>query len=127
MEKVAVYFVQKIDKNSCCKINIKEIDNWCKKNNYDYFLYLDFVANGQNINERRAFTQLKEDLADGKFSKVIIKNIPNVSKDRNFIVDFVNYAEFSDCQIISMDKFNPHKYKDFIESITKKMKEELER
>ena len=71
--------------------------------------------------------KLKEDIENGKFSKILITNLTNVSRDTNFNLEFISFAEDNECKIVSMDKFDPHQYKSFIDNVLKKIKEEKER
>lgn len=127
MEKVAVYYVSKIDKEHSSELDLIKIEDYCKENNYDYTLYIDRVKSRKITIGRNSLDNLKEDIENGKFSKIIITNLTNVSRDTNFNLELISFAEDNECKIVSMDKFDPHQYKSFIDNVLKKIKEEKER
>ena len=127
MEKIAVYYVSKIDKEHSAELDLIKIENYCKENSYDYTLYIDKVKSRKIITGRNSLDKLKEDIKNGMFSKILITNLTNVSRDTNFNLNFITFAEDNECKIVSMDKFDPHQYKSFIDNVLKKIKEEKER
>lgn len=62
MEKVAVYYVKKIDEehNNMPSIQLDKIDRWCNENNYKYNLFVDEVKSRLDIENRESLDLLKE-------------------------------------------------------------------
>lgn len=126
MEKIAVYYTFKIDKPNSCADELVKLANYCKENNYECCLYMDIVKSRKITTERNSLIRLKNDIERENFSKIIITSLTNISRDTNFNLKFISLAEEKGCQIISMDKFDPHHYKSFIDNILKKLEEEKE-
>ena len=112
-----------VDNKKKIKIQVKATS----ENNYDYTLYIDRVKSRKITIGRNSLEKLKEDIENGKFSKILITNLTNVSRDTNFNLELISFAEDNKCKIVSMDKFDPHQYKSFIDNVLKKIKEERER
>ncbi len=125
MEKVAVYYTSKINKEEFDRLNLLRIDEWCKKNNYEYTLFIDKVKNRNITKNRLEMNKLKEELEKGTFNKVVIRSIRNLSNDSFFISDFITFIEKNNCKLISMDGFTPLHIN--LYEIFKNIKEEKER
>ena len=123
IEKVAVYYVSKLDKEYSSELTLMKIKNYCKENDYDYTLYMDKVKSRRITTGRNELDKLKEDLKNGRFSKIIITDLSNICRDAKFNLELISFAEDNKCKIISMDNFDPHQYKRFMEFIFEKNKE----
>lgn len=123
MEKVAVYYVSLID-DDYSNLDFVKIEEYCKQNNYEYILYTDIVKDRNITEERNELDRLKRDITDGKYPKILISSLTNISKNVKFNLSFITYAEDNNCKIISIDKSDPHQYKKFIDTMYKKLKEE---
>lgn len=123
MEKVAVYYVSLID-DDYSNLDFVKIEEYYKQNNYEYILYTDIVKDRNITEERNELDRLKRDITDGKYSKILISSLTNISKNVKFNLSFITYAEDNNCKIISIDKSDPHQYKKFIDTMYKKLKEE---
>lgn len=128
MEKVAVYYTQKISDEKSNNYYLDIINNWCKNNNYDYDLFVDKVKSRKMINNRIELERLKKDISNKVYKKIIITDLTNISRDMNFNLDFISFVEKNNCKMFSIDGFNPHKIKKFHDEVVKKcIEEELER
>lgn len=126
MEKIAVYYTFKIDKPNSCADELVKLANYCKENNYECCLYMDIVKSRKITTERNSLIRLKKDVESENFSKIVITSLTNISKDTNFNLEFISSAEENGCRIISIDNFDPHHYKSFIDNVLKKLEEEKE-
>lgn len=129
MEKVAVYYVKKVDEehSNMSSIQLDKIDRWCNENNYKYALFVDEVKSRLDIENRESLDLLKEFVSKGVYSNIIIYNLPNISRNTKFNLDLISFAEDNNCRITSMDGFNSHKYFEFMRKILNEKKEEFER
>ncbi|MCI9434915.1 MAG: recombinase family protein [Bacilli bacterium] len=127
MERVAVYYVEKINKEHSCNLDLRKIGNFCIENNYDYCLYVDIVKSRKIINNRKELKKLKKDIENRVYSKIIILNLSNISRNIDFNLELIRFAESYNCKIISTDKFDPHQYKNFIDNVYKKINDDKER
>ncbi len=126
MEKVAVYYTSKINSENS-KLDLFRIDEWCKKNNYDYTLFVDEVKSRNITKNRLEMNRLKNELEKGAFKKVIISNLTNLSNDMIFNLNFITFIERNNSMLIILDGFDPRKIKPFYNKNFKNIEEERER
>ena len=139
MKSVAVYYTYNANSDNSNKDeDLKQIDLWCKRRNYNYILYVDEIKNENDADSRLNMKKLKRDIQRRNFLNVIILNRYNLSKDFLFCTNFINFARNYNCKVISIDGTNLYLYTDFVENISKalykknkenvkKLKEEIER
>lgn len=125
MEKVAVYLCFKNKKRVAIDYFLKQISDWCLMKNYDYTLYFDKVQNRLDLN-RKELNNLKEDIENKEYSKVIIKDITQLSRNTIYNINFLQFLEDNNCKIESMDGTDLSLYKKIFDRFNKN-KEERER
>ena len=82
MEKVAVYASFKNQNSKSIEFTLKQLANWCLMKNYDYTFYFDKIKNRlDNLNNRKELNNLKEDIANKEYSKIVIKDITQLSRN----------------------------------------------
>lgn len=126
MEKVAVYYTKKIDKEHSAQVNLFNIDKWCKEKNYDYILFLDEVKSRKMTTNRFKLEELKEAVKNGEYKKIIIPNLEAISRNPDFNLELIRFVEKYNCVIESMDKYNPHDFKKFVDEIYARLGKERE-
>lgn len=67
--------------------------------------------------------KLKHDIQNGKYKKLIIKDMTNVSRNTTFNIEFLQFLDDNDCKVESMDGIDL----DLFKNIFNKNKEEKER
>ena len=125
MEKVAVYASFKNQNSKSIETILKQIANWCLMKNYDYTIYFDKVKNRLDL-DRKELNSLKEDIENKEYSKVVIKDITQLSRNTIYNIEFLKFLDDNDCQIESMDGLDLTLYKEIFNRFSKK-KEEKER
>ena len=125
MEKVAVYASFKNQNSKSIETILKQIANWCLMKNYDYTIYFDKVKNRLDL-DRKELNSLKEDIENKEYSKVVIKDITQLSRNTIYNMEFLTFLDDNDCQIESMDGLDLTLYKEIFNRFSKK-KEEKER
>ena len=125
MEKVAVYVSFKNQNSKSIEFVLKQVANWCLMKNYDYTIYFDKVKNRSDLN-RKELNELKEDIKNKEYSKIVIKDITHLSRNTIYNIEFLKFLDDNDCQIESMDGLNLTLYKEIFNRFNKK-KEERER
>ena len=126
MEKVAVYASFKKQSRKSIDFFLRQIADWCLVNNYDYTIYFDKVQERTNLKNRKELENLKEHIRQKRYSKVVVKNITQLSTNTDENIDFINFLLSNDCKIESMDNLDLTLYKKIIERF-KNDKEERER
>ena len=126
MEKVAVYASFKKQSRKSIDFFLRKIADWCLVNNYDYTIYFDKVQERTNLKNRKELENLKEHIRQKRYSKVVVKNITQLSTNTDENIDFINFLLNNDCKIESMDNLDLTLYKKIIERF-KNDKEERER
>ncbi len=126
MEKVAVYASFKKQSRKSIDFFLRKIADWCLVNNYDYTIYFDKVQERTNLKNRKELENLKEHIRQKRYSKVVVKNITQLSTNTDENIDFINFLLSNDCKIESMDNLDLTLYKKIIERF-KNDKEERER
>lgn len=125
MEKIAVYASFKNQNSKSIEYTLKQIANWCLMKNYDYTIYFDKVKNRLDLN-RKELNNLKEDIENKEYSKIVIKDITQLSRNTIYNMEFLKFLDDNDCQIESMDGLDLTLYKEIFNRFSKK-KEEKER
>lgn len=125
MEKVAVYASFKNQNSKSIEYSLKQLANYCLMKNYDYTFYLDKVKNRSDLN-RKELNELKEDIKNKEYSKVVIKDITQLSRNTVYNMEFLKFLDDNNCQIESMDGLDLTLYKEIFNRFSKK-KEEKER
>lgn len=125
MEKVAVYASFKNQNSKSIEYSLKQLANYCLMKNYDYTFYFDKVKNRLDL-DRKELNSLKEDIENKEYSKVVIKDITQLSRNTVYNMEFLKFLDDNDCQIESMDGLDLTMYKEIFNRFNKK-KEEKER
>lgn len=125
MEKVAVYASFKNQNSKSIETILKQIANYCLMKNYDYTIYFDKVKSRLDL-DRKELNSLKEDIKNKEYSKVVIKDITQLSRNTIYNMDFLKFLDDNNCQIESMDGLDLTLYKEIFNRFNKK-KEEKER
>jgi DNA invertase Pin-like site-specific DNA recombinase len=125
MEKVAVYASFKNQNSKSIEYSLKQLANYCLMKNYDYTFYLDKVKNRSDLN-RKELNELKEDIANKEYSKIVIKDITQLSRNTFYNVEFIKFLNDNNCQIECMDGLDLTLYKKIFDRFNEK-KEEKER
>lgn len=125
MEKVAVYASFKNQNRKSIDFFLKRIADYCLMKNYDYTIYFDIVKNRNDL-DRKELNNLKEDIENKEYSKIIIKDITQLSRNTFYNMEFLKFLEDNDCKIESMDGTDLTLYKRIFDRFNKK-KEEKER
>lgn len=125
MEKVAVYASFKNQNSKSIEYSLKQLANYCLMKNYDYTFYFDKVKSRLDL-DRKELNSLKEDIENKEYSKVVIKDITQLSRNTFYNMEFLKFLDDKDCQIESMDGLDLTLYKEIFNRFSKK-KEEKER
>ena len=125
MEKVAVYASFKNQNSKSIEYSLKQLANYCLMKNYDYTFYLDKVKNRSDLN-RKELNELKEDIINKEYSKIVIKDITQLSRNTFYNVEFIKFLNDNNCQIECMDGLDLTLYKKIFDRFNEK-KEEKER
>ena len=118
MEKVAVYLCFKNKKRVAIDYFLKQISDWCLMKNYDYTIYFDKVQNRLSLD--------RKDIENKRYSKVIIKDLKQLSRNTIDNINFLQFLEDNNCKIECVDGTDLKLYKKIIEKFNKN-KEEIER
>ena len=125
MEKVAVYASFKNQNSKSIQPFLKLMADYCLMKNYDYTIYFDKVKSRLDL-DRKELNSLKEDIENKEYSKVVIKDITQLSRNTIYNMEFLKFLDDNDCQIESMDGLDLTLYKEIFNRFSKK-KEEKER
>lgn len=102
MEKVAVYASFKKQNNKSIEYFLKQISDYCLLKNYDYTIYFDKVQNRLDLN-RKELNNLKDDIKNKEYSKIVIKDITQLSRNTGYNVEFLQFVSDNDCKIECID------------------------
>jgi len=80
---------------------IKELEDYCKRNNYDYELYADKGISGSKDN-RPEFNRLQEDIRLGKIDVVICYKIDRLSRSIQHFLHFFEELQNKGVNLISI-------------------------
>ena len=125
MEKVAVYASFKNQNSKSMEYSLKQLANYCLMKNYDYTFYFDKVKSRLDLN-RKELNSLKEDIENKEYSKVVIKDITQLSRNTVYNMEFLKFLDDNNCQIESIDGLDLTLYKKIFYRFNEK-KEEKER
>lgn len=125
MEKVAVYASFKNQNSKSIEYSLKQLADYCLMKNYDYTFYFDKVKSRLDL-DRKELNSLKEDIENKEYSKVVIKDITQLSRNTVYNMEFLKFLDDNNCQIESMDGLDLTLYKEIFNRFSKK-KEEKER
>ena len=125
MEKVAVYASFKNQNRKSIDFFLKQIADYCLMRNYDYTIYFDKVKSRLDL-DRKELNNLKEDIENKEYSKIVIKDITQLSRNTIYNIEFLQFLDDNDCQIESMDGTDLTLYKQIFDRFNEK-KEERER
>ncbi len=126
MEKVAVYASFKNKDKKSISYHLKRIKDWCLIKSYDCTIYLDKVKDRRNLQNRKELEDLKDDVRQHRYSKVIIENISQLSNNVTELIEFFDFLTLNNCDIESIDGLDLKLYKKIIEKFNNK-EEERER
>lgn len=125
MEKVAVYASFKNQNRKSIDFFLKRIADYCLMKNYDYTIYFDKVKSRLDL-DRKELNNLKEDIENKEYSKIVIKDITQLSRNTIYNVEFSHFLDDNNCQIESMDGTDLTLYRKIFDRFNEK-KEEKER
>ena len=100
-ENVAIYLRAK-NFRSAEKLMRDLVENTKELKNINLFIYID-IGFGKNINNK-ALDMLKNEIEKNIISKLIIKDISEISKKLTNAMIFLKIAEVHNTQVISIDK-----------------------
>ena len=124
MEKVAIYSSFKEKNSDSIKTNLKRITDWCVLKNYDYTIYLDKVKNRISLLNRNELEELKQDIKDYRYTKVIIKDLTHLSRNTKHNIEFIKFLNDNNCEIEWIDGTDLKLYQTLIEIYENKKEEE---
>ena len=110
MEKVAVYASFKNQNSKSIEYSLKQLANYCLMKNYDYTFYFDKVKSRLDL-DRKELNSLKEDIENKEYSKVVIKDITQLSRNTVYNMEFLKFLDDNNCHIESMDGLDLTLYK----------------
>ncbi len=84
------------------------------------------VQDRATLKNRKELNDLKKDIEQKIYSKIVIRNISQLSKNVDDNIDFLNFLINNNCAIESMDGLDLTLYKEIFNRFSKK-KEEKER
>ena len=122
MEKVAIYASFKSQSTKSIEYTLKSMTDWCLMKNYDYTIYFDKVKSRVDLN-RKELNNLKSNIKNKRYSKVIIKDISQLSKNTFKNIEFLEFLDDNDCQIESIDQFDLNLYKKIFKRYNEKKEE----
>lgn len=122
MEKIAVYASFKNQNNKSIEYFLKQISDYCLLKNYDYTIYFDKVQNRLDLN-RKELNNLKNDIKNKEYSKIVIKDITQLSRNTGYNVEFLQFVNDNDCTIECMDGTDLTLYKRIFDRFSKKKEE----
>lgn len=125
MEKVAVYASFKKQNRQSIDFFLKQLADWCLMKNYDYTIYFDKVQDRTSLKNRKELEDLKEDIEQQRYSKVVIRNISQLSRSVEDNIDFFNFLISNNCEIESMDGLDLTLYKRITEKFNEKKEEKV--
>lgn len=125
MEKVAVYASFKKQNRQSIDFFLKQLADWCLMKNYDYTIYFDKVQDRTSLKNRKELEDLKEDVEQQRYSKVVIRNISQLSRSVEDNIDFLNFLISNNCEIESMDGLDLTLYKRITEKFNEKKEEKV--
>lgn len=124
MEKVAVYASFKNQNRKSIDFFLKRIADYCLMKNYDYTIYFDKVKSRLDL-DRKELNNLKEDIENKEYSKIVIKDITQLSRNTVYNMEFLQFLDDNECKIESMDGTDLTLYKEIFDKFNKKKEEKV--
>lgn len=124
MEKVAVYASFKNQNRKSIDYFLKRIADYCLMKNYDYTIYFDKVKSRLDL-DRKELNNLKEDIENKEYSKIVIKDITQLSRNTIYNMKFLQFLDDNDCKIESMDGTDLTLYKKIFNKFNEKKEEKV--
>lgn len=124
MEKVAVYASFKNQNRKSIDFFLKRIADYCLMKNYDYTIYFDKVKSRLDL-DRKELNSLKEDIENKEYSKIVIKDITQLSRNTVYNMEFLQFLDDNECKIESMDGTDLTLYKEIFDKFNKKKEEKV--
>ncbi len=124
MEKVAVYASFKNQNRKSIDFFLKRIADYCLMKNYDYTIYFDKVKSRLDL-DRKELNNLKEDIENNEYSKIVIKDITQLSRNTVYNMEFLQFLDDNNCQIESMDGTDLTLYKKIFDKFNEKKEEKV--
>lgn len=124
MEKVAVYASFKNQNRKSIDFFLKRIADYCLMKNYDYTIYFDKVKNRLDL-DRKELNNLKEDIENKEYSKIVIKDITQLSRNTVYNMEFLQFLDDNGCKIESMDGTDLTLYKKIFDKFNEKKEEKV--
>ena len=124
MEKVAVYASFKNQNRKSIDFFLKRIADYCLMKNYDYTIYFDKVKSRLDL-DRKELNNLKEDIENKEYSKIVIKDITQLSRNTIYNMKFLQFLDDNDCKIESMDGTDLTLYKKIFNKFNEKKEEKV--
>ena len=123
MDKVAIYASLKNHNKEFIDFYIKELEDYCISNDYDYTMYIDMIDNRLDMN-RKELNNLKEDIENQEYSKIVIKNLSQLSRNTIKNIEFLDFLENNDCEIEIVEDCDLNMYKRIYNFFNNKKEEE---
>lgn len=92
--------------------------------NYDYTIYFDKVKSRLDL-DRKELNSLKEDIENKEYSKIVIKDITQLSRNTVYNMEFLQFLDDNECKIESMDGTDLTLYKEIFDKFNKKKEEKV--
>lgn len=124
MEKVAVYASFKNQNRKSIDFFLKRIADYCLMKNYDYTIYFDKVKSRLDL-DRKELNSLKEDIENKEYSKIVIKDITQLSRNTVYNMEFLQFLDDNECKIESMDGTDLTLYKEIFDKFNEKKEEKV--
>ena len=124
MEKVAVYASFKNQNRKSIDFFLKRIAEYCLMKNYDYTIYFDKVKSRLDL-DRKELNNLKEDIENKEYSKIVIKDITQLSRNTVYNMEFLQFLDDNECKIESMDGTDLTLYKKIFDRFNEKKEEKV--
>ncbi len=103
MTRVAIYKTFRKKSNKSSRIYaINQMLKYTNERNYKYTIYIDIVNGLNELKLREMLKKLKKDIIDNKFNKVIIDSLSNLSKNRAFTLEFLQFLKENNCTLESI-------------------------
>lgn len=125
MEDVAIYASFKESNKTNKDLILNQIKKWCNYNNYNYTLYVDNIKNRNDL-DRVQLDVLKDDIEKGKYSKVIVKNMEQISRDLIYNFKFLEFLDDNSCKIEDINGTDLSCKSAVLENIFEKIKKKKE-
>lgn len=109
MKKIALYESRRENN----EYNLSSIKHLYESKNNDYEYYCDVVKSRMKTTNRPELKRLIKDVKEGKISKVIIPSINHISRNTEYVMEFVDCMNENNCAVF--DKCNNEYGKEMLE------------